>query len=79
MAGTGLEHYRKRKGLTQARIAEALGIDAGRMSRMEAGEIIPTAEELDKLVAVLEVTPNYLFSKHILAEVAERARATGAA
>jgi len=74
MAGTGLEQYRKRKGLTQAKVAEALGIDAGRMSRMEAGEIIPTPEELDRLVVMLEVTPNYLFSKHVLAEVAERAR-----
>jgi transcriptional regulator with XRE-family HTH domain len=76
VAGTGLAHYRTRKGLTQARVAQTLGIDAGRMSRMEAGEIIPTPEELDKLVAILEVTPNYLFSKHILAEVAERARAS---
>ena len=75
MPGTGLRHYRERKGLTQARVAETLGIDAGRMSRMEAGELIPTPEELDRLVAMLEVTPNYLFSKHVLAEVAERARA----
>jgi transcriptional regulator with XRE-family HTH domain len=75
MSGTGLRHYRERKGLTQARVAEVLEIDAGRMSRMEAGEIIPTPEELDRLVSMLEVTPNYLFSKHVLAEVAERARA----
>lgn len=75
MPGTGLAHYRDRKGLTQARVAELLGIDAGQMSRMEAGQLIPTAEQIDKLVALLDVTPNYLFSKHILAEVAERTRA----
>lgn len=72
---TGLSFYRKRKGLTQATVAQRLGIDEGRMSRIESGDQVPTPSEVDQLVELLGVTPNYLFSKNILAEVAERARA----
>jgi len=74
MAGTGVAHYRGRKALTQAVVAASLGVDAGRMSRIEKGEIIPTAAEVDALVGILEVPPSYLFSRNILAEVADRAR-----
>jgi transcriptional regulator with XRE-family HTH domain len=76
---SGIEYYRKTKGLTQARVAEALGTTEQRMGRIEAGQEIPTAAEVDKLVALLETPPTYLFSKHILNEVAERARASSAA
>jgi transcriptional regulator with XRE-family HTH domain len=74
VAATGLTFYRKRKGLTQADIAAALSIDGGTMSRLESGDLIPTAAQVDKLVELLEVPPPHLFSKHILAEVAERAQ-----
>jgi transcriptional regulator with XRE-family HTH domain len=79
MAETGIRFYRGRKGLSQAAVAETLGLDGGAMSRLETGGLIPTAEQVDKLVELLGVPPTYLFSKHILAEVAERARAAEAA
>ena len=72
---TGIGFYRKRKGLTQAAVAEALDIDGGSMSRLESGESIPTAAQVDKLVELLEVPPGFLFSKNVLAEIAERSRA----
>lgn len=75
MAASGVGHYRGRKGLKQADLAAALGTSEARMSRIERGEEIPTAEELDKIVSTLEAPPTWLFSKHILAEIAERARA----
>lgn len=78
MSGTGLVYYRKRKRLTQAVVATRLGVDAGVMSRLEAGSMIPTSVQVDTLVEVLGVPPSYLFSKHILAEVAERSQAEAA-
>ena len=72
MSGTGLEFYRKRKKLRQLDVANAIGTTEPRMSRIEMGQEIPTAEEVDKLVALLEVPPPYLFSKYVLAEIAER-------
>lgn len=75
MSGTGIKHYRDRKSMTQAAVASAAGIEVSRMSRIEAGDTIPTAEEVDLLVSILEVPPSNLFSRHILAEVAARAAA----
>lgn len=72
---SGIEYYRKQRGLTQAQVAAELGTTEARMSRIELGQEIPTAGEVDKLVALLETPPPYLFSKHILNEVADRARA----
>lgn len=74
MAGTGVQYYRQRKGLSQTALAGRLRIDGARMSRIESGETIPTAAEIDKLVKLLGIPPSHLFSTHILAEVADRAR-----
>jgi transcriptional regulator with XRE-family HTH domain len=78
MAGTGVRYYREVAGLKQAELAERLGTDPGRMSRIETGAEIPTPAEIDKLVEALQIPPTYLFSKHVLAEVAERSRAAAA-
>lgn len=72
---TGMRFYRERAGLKQAELAARLGTDPGRMSRIETGAEIPSAAEVDLLVEILEIPPTYLFSRHVLAEVAERARA----
>lgn len=71
---SGLAHYRQRKKLSQAQLARAVGVPQEYVSRMETGDMIPKAVVLDKLCKALGVTPNLLFSGHILAEVAERAR-----
>ncbi len=76
---TGVGYYRKLKGLTQLALAQRLGIDDGAMSRLETGSWIPTAKQVDELVDALGVPPSRLFSRHILDEVAERARAAEAA
>lgn len=76
---SGIEYYRDQKGLTQKQVADAVGTTEQRMGRIELGREIPEAAEVDKLVELLEVPPTYLFSKHILAEIAERARAKSAA
>jgi len=75
VAGTGVRYYRQRKKLSQAALAERLRIDGGRMSRIESGDAVPSAAEVDKLVRILGVPPSHLFSMHLLAEVADRTRA----
>jgi transcriptional regulator with XRE-family HTH domain len=74
MGPSGIRFYREKKQLRQADVAAALGTSEPRMSRIEQGQEIATAEEVDKLVALLGVPPPYLFSEHILAEIADRAR-----
>ncbi|HEV8670961.1 MAG TPA: helix-turn-helix transcriptional regulator [Candidatus Limnocylindria bacterium] len=75
MAQSGIEFYRKRKTLRQVDVATAIGTTEARMSRIELGQEIPTADEVDKIVELLGVPPSYLFSKNVLSEIAERARA----
>lgn len=76
---SGISFYRQRKGITQRALAELLGIDETWMNRLEKGVLIPTSAQVDRLSDILETPPSRLFSKNILAEVAERARAAGAA
>jgi transcriptional regulator with XRE-family HTH domain len=76
---SGIKFYREKKGLRQIDVANSLGTSEARMSRIERGEEIPNADEVDKLVALLGAPPPYLFSEHILGEIAERARRQGQA
>lgn len=75
MAATGIRYYRERAGLKQTELAERLGVDSAVMSKIESGVQVPTVEQVDRIAEVLGTTPALLWSKHILAEVAERARA----
>jgi transcriptional regulator with XRE-family HTH domain len=79
VAETGMTFYRKKAGLTQAQLAVRLGIDEGRMSRIENGIEIPSAGEVDQFVEILGVPPTYIFDKRLLELVAERFRAAEAA
>ena len=45
---------RKKKGWTQAQLAEAVGADQAQVSRWEKGAVKPSAEYLDKIKAALE-------------------------
>lgn len=74
MGPSGIRFYREKKQLRQSDVAAALETSEPRMSRIEQGQEIPSAAEVDKLVALLGVPPPYLFSEHILSEIAERAR-----
>lgn len=44
---------RKRKGLTQAQLAELVGVDQALVSRWESGRVKPNAESMQKLREVL--------------------------
>ena len=45
---------RKRKGLTQAQLAELVGVDQALVSRWESGRVKPNAESMEKLSAFVD-------------------------
>lgn len=52
---TNLKKYRKLTGLTQAAVADALGIERSRYAHYESGTT-PSAENLRKLAVIFKVT-----------------------
>ncbi|CAD5106881.1 helix-turn-helix domain-containing protein [Zestomonas carbonaria] len=69
MKGRGLAHEvgsaiavrRKTKGLTQAQVAEAMGVEKETISRMENGVISPTLSRLKQIADVLDCSLSDLF------------------
>ena len=54
-------YYRKRKRLTQMRLAELADIDRSHISAIELGNVGVSFDVIFKLRKVLEVTPKELF------------------
>jgi len=52
---------RKAKGLTQAQVAEIMGVEKETISRMENGVISPTLPRLQQIAEILECSPSDLF------------------
>jgi transcriptional regulator with XRE-family HTH domain len=46
--GQAITHFRKKANLTQAKVAEHLGIEPATVSRIETGVISPTLERLEQ-------------------------------
>ena len=58
--GERIRQLRKEAQLSQAELAEKIAVDAGRVSRYEAGRITPSAEALVRLAEVLNVSIDHL-------------------
>lgn len=56
-----LRAQREARGMTQAALAEALGVSKSAVGNYETGVSMPREETLLRLFQVLEVEPNYLF------------------
>lgn len=52
--GRAIAKYRQAKGLTQAELAEILGIGNDAVSRMERGTIVPTVTRLIELAEIFD-------------------------
>ena len=61
LLGKRLQEIRKSKKMTQEQVAELVNIETGSLSNIENGKYFPTAENLDKLLEVLNTNPNELF------------------
>ena len=61
LIGKRIKEIRKSKKLTQEQLAEYIGIETSSVSNIENGRYFPTAENLDKILQVLGVSPSELF------------------
>lgn len=59
--GLNVVYYRKRKKLSQLKLAEQLDISRTHISAIELGNVGVSFEVIFKLCEVLEVTPKQLF------------------
>ena len=58
--GKNLRETRKRLGLTQEEVSERSGVQAGEISRIEAGKRDPKVSTLERLAKAVEVSPGRL-------------------
>ena len=55
-----LKELRQQKNLTQAKVADSLGITQQSYARWETGKVTPTPEKLSKIAKFYGVTTDYL-------------------
>lgn len=58
--GENIQIIRKLRGMTQQELSNKIGINLQNLSKIERGVNYPTFETLDKIIAILGVTPNEL-------------------
>ena len=61
LLGKRIKEIRKFKKLTQEQLAEYIGIETSSVSNIENGRYFPTAENLDKIMQILQIMPAELF------------------
>lgn len=61
LLGKRIQEIRKSKRMTQEQLSELIGIEPASLSNIENGKYYPTAENLDKILSVLNVKPGELF------------------
>ena len=59
--GLNVVYYRKRKRLTQMKLAELVEIDRSHISAIELGKVGVSFDVVLRLCEVLEITPKELF------------------
>ena len=67
LLGRRIKELRKSKNITQEHLAELVNIDTVSLSNIERGKYYPTAENLNKILVVLEVEPADIFNFQHLA------------
>lgn len=60
--GENLKKLRKQKGLSQAQLAEIIGMSAKNITKIETGKSFPRAENINKLLKLFNVSENVLFA-----------------
>lgn len=62
LLGKKIQQIRKKRKLTQEYVAEIVGIETSSISNIENGKYYPSAENLEKILKVLNITPCEIFS-----------------
>lgn len=65
----GLQALRKKRGLSQAKLAELVGVEQPTVQRWESGKRLPDLDSLQQLAKVLGVTPGSLLDGDALAAI----------
>ncbi|MFI3300615.1 MAG: helix-turn-helix transcriptional regulator [Candidatus Gastranaerophilales bacterium] len=65
--GKKIKELRKARNLTQEHMSELMGIEPASLSNIENGRYYPTAENLDKILKILDVKANELYTFDYLA------------
>lgn len=60
--GENIQIIRKHRGMKQQELANKIGINMQSLSKIERGLNYPAYETLEKIMEVLDVTPNELLS-----------------
>lgn len=68
MLSENLKIFRKRKGLTQENVAEALNVVRQTVSKWEKGISVPDADMLIRLAEILDVSVNELIGSSVADE-----------
>ena len=59
-----LREWRRHRGLTQAQLAEAIGVDRSQLNKIERGRRYHAKPVLEAIAARLECEPNDLIRRH---------------
>ena len=62
LVGKRIHELRKARKITQEQMAEIMGIETVSLSNIERGRYYPTAENLSKIIAILDVEPQEIFT-----------------
>ena len=57
-----IQLYRKAQGFSQEKFAECIGIATNTLSSIETGNAFMTAQTLEKILEILNITPTELFN-----------------
>ena len=66
--GENIVKYRKMNGISQKYLANKIGITVQGLLKIEKGAVSPKANTLEKVIAVLCITPNQLFGVEQITE-----------
>lgn len=61
LLGKRIQELRKQRKMTQEQVAEIMNIETTSLSNIENGKYYPTAENLEKIVQILDICPQTLF------------------
>jgi len=59
--GRNVKRLRRRRGMSQQDLAEAVGYGGPMLSGIEAGRVLPSVRQALRIARVLGATPNELF------------------
>ncbi len=66
LLGKRIQEIRRSQNITQEYLSELIGIETVSLSNIERGKYYPTSENLNKIIDILKVEPEDLFSfKHL--------------